>query len=182
MYIIKNITINDNTYVSSRIVAHTYETIKNALALLESCSKNYVKTEFGQTAYDNAKIIDLLNFDQIAEPQIDGILLYRLIDDPHRIHVYERRTKMIEQSGWLGSYQTTAAKFGKTGIYELEEYEKIKNDSREESRIIDDVTPMETVTVNNIKIPKAMRMEPMKSLIIELKKSKMFLEKLAQTA
>lgn len=182
MYIIKNITTIDNTYLSSKIIDHTFDTIKSALALLEICSKNYVKEQFGQVAYDNSKIIDILNLDQIVEPQIDGILLYRLIDDPHRIHVYERRTKMVEQSGWLRSYQAPTPTFNKTGIYELEEYEKVKTDGNPESRIINNDNHLtEMVTIGNIKIPKIMTIQPMASLISELKQSKKFLEKLSQT-
>lgn len=124
MYFVKRIIIDDkSSYVSSQIVTHTNKTISLAKTLLEDTVKDYVREEKGREAADSMKILDIHDISQVNEPLIDGILLYRLETDPHKILVYQRKSNIEQSKTWTGYIvETLVSKFRQTDVFELEEY------------------------------------------------------------
>lgn len=187
MYFIKKIILDDKQgYQSSKIVDHTSKTISVALSLLENAVRMFVKDECGREAADQIKIIDIYKFDQVNEPMIDSMLLYRLTDDPHRIHVYQKKTTVVKVSGYIwGTSDTPTTFFRRTHIFELEEYsgsispgtQNTINIPNSENTNVPSILPqVEMVPIGpaRIKIPKPMTLAPMCNLIDELKKSAKF--------
>lgn len=174
MYFIKKIAVNDKLYKSSRIVDYTNNKISTALMLLENAARNYIKEEFGREASEQAKILDIYGFEQVSEPIDDCVLLYRLGDDPHHIHVYRKKTFRTEKPGYIyGSTIVEEKFFKRTHIFELEECEDIN--------IITPQVEMVPVGFAGIKIPKPLTVAPFCNLISELKKSPKFQARFIET-
>lgn len=173
MYFIKKITIDeDKKYQNSLIIDHTNKSFINALQLLDSIAKTFVKEESGREAGENAKIIEIHDFEQVNNPNIDCILLYKLINDPHKIYVYQKKTSVTDVAGWFyGTSQIIIPNFRMTHIYELEEYDKKINLF---NSIL--VPEMEYVPIGpaGIKVPKNLTISPAVDLINELKNSEKF--------
>ena len=177
MYIIKKISVDDKVYQSSKIIDHTNKKISSALVLLENCARNFVKEEFGARSFEQSKVLDIHKIDQVCEPIIDGMLLYRLNDDPHRIHIYQRRTEVID-NGWIRTYHVPQSTFRKTHIFELEECTDFKLDENKNSKIPSDILEVEMVVgPAGIKIPEPMTHGPSLNLLNDLKKSPKFKER-----
>lgn len=177
MYIIKKIELDNGMYKSSKIIDHTTKKIATALMLLETNVRNFVKEEFGTKAYEQSKIIDIHQIDQVCEPIVDSMLLYRLSDDPHSIHIYQRRTEVIDQSGWFTTGKVSQTTFKRTHIFELDEYTGLSPDEASSSSTNNYEPHVEMVAIGpnkKIKIPKEMTTIPMFDLIDELKKSDRF--------
>lgn len=128
MYFVKRIIIDlGSSYKSSQIVAHTNKTIALAKTLLEEAVKDYVREEKGRDAAERLKILDIHDLTQVTEPLVDGILLYRLENDPHKILVYQRKSTIVSSTSMIwGKVDTAVAKFYMTDIFELEEYASLK--------------------------------------------------------
>lgn len=173
MYLIKKITISDkNFYLTSKIINHTNKTISAALILLENAALENVREENGRNAYEQTKIIDIHSLEQINEPLLDSILLYRLSGDPHRILVYQKKTSIIKSNNWTwGTSDIPISQFRLINYFELEEYNG-KFDTNIENNI--PTPPIEMVQFGKIKIPKQMTIAPMCHLINELKGSERF--------
>jgi len=172
MYFIKKITLKEGKeYVSSQIVGHTKNKIAGALILLENVAREFVKEEYGANAYVQSKILDIHKIEQVCEPIVDGMLLYRLNDDPHRIHVYQRKTEVIYQSGWFSSAKVPVFQFKRTHIIELEQCEGISI-SETNANVPSSIPRVEMVPFGpaGIKVPKPMTVVPICNLIDELKK------------
>lgn len=175
MYFIKQIIIDDKqNYQKSKIIDNTNRTITGALALLEQCVIGYVKEERGREAAIDAKIVDITNFDQIIEPQMDCIQLYRLDSDPYCIHVYQKKTSVIESANWAWrTSKSLVTNFRRTTIFELEQYEKQIGNS-----YVPPPPPIrideEMVLSGAVHVPKKMTVSPMCDVISELKKSSKF--------
>ena len=181
MYFIKKITVQDkDQYVSSEIVGYTTKTISNALILLENSAKSFIQDECGKQVASASKIIDIHDFNQVSEPMIDTMLIYRLGVDPHRLHVYQRKTKAT--NGYLWG-QTVAPEFRKIQIFELEECAKfgfVDSANHIETKEIVPVIEMVPVgPAKRVMIPKAMTVAPMCNLISELKNSQRFKNRFA---
>jgi dynactin complex subunit len=182
MYVVKNITVDDKLYKSSKIVNYTTQKISVALALLEECARNFVKEEFGSKAFEQSKIIDIHRIDQVCEPIVDCMLLYRLNEDPHSVHVYQRRTEVVDLAGWFSTSKVPQSFFKKTHIFELEECTAMKTDNID--TCVQTILPkIEMVEFGpaKIKIPKPMTLAPICNLIDDLKKSSKFRARLACT-
>ncbi len=176
MYFIKKITVDDKNYKSSKIVDYTNKKISTALMLLENAARLYIKEEFGREASEHARILDIYNFDQVSEPIDDCMLLYRLGDDPHHIHVYRKKTSRVEKPGYIyGSTIIEEKYFKRTHIFELEECGNI---NIADSQIVTSTPQVEMVPVGfaGIRIPKPLTQAPLCNLINELKKSTKFLQ------
>ncbi|XWV24634.1 hypothetical protein QJ856_gp1150 [Tupanvirus deep ocean] len=176
MYFIKKITLKDGKeYVSSQIVGHTKNKIAGALVLLDSVAREFVKEEYGAKAYEQSKILDIHKIEQVCEPIVDGMLLYRLNDDPHRVHVYQRRTEVIDQNGWFSSAKIPVPQFKRTHIIELEQCESVSI-SETNANIASAIPSVEMVPLGpaGIKVPKPMTVAPICDLIDELKKCARF--------
>ena len=128
MYFVKRIIVNlGSSYGSSQIVAHTNKTISVAKTLLEETVKNYVREEKGRDALEQCKILDIHDLTQVSEPLVDGILLYRLENDPHRILVYQRKSSVVPSKSWMwATIEAIVPTFCLTNIFELEEYASLK--------------------------------------------------------
>lgn len=177
MYIVKEIRVDDQKYISSSIVDHTNQKISTALSLLENATVSFIKSEFGKKASKQTKVLEIYNFDQVSEPIIDGVVVYRIVDDPHKIHLYQKITQVVERGNWTwGVSQIPISTFKRTHIFELEEYTNIKiGDNNTESSYIAPQLEYVSIGPAGIKIPKPMTVAPMCNLIDELKKSPKFL-------
>lgn len=175
-YVIKLIVLKDNKeYLSSKIVDNTNKKISVALILLENAARNFVKEEFGVKAYELSKILDIHKIDQVNEPIVDSMLLYRINDDPHRINVYQKRTEVIDQNGWFSTTKVPQSYFKRTHIFELEEYNGFcVNDADTNVSPIVPQIKMIPVGPAKIKIPEPMTVSPICNMIEELKKSPKF--------
>lgn len=175
MYIIKKISVDDKLYLSSQIICHTQSKISSAIELFEKTAREFVGQEFGRDAYEKSKIIDIHNLDQIAEPLIDGMLLYRLYENPNCIYVYQRKTIITKQSNWTwGTTDIITSQFKRTHLFEMEEYEDI-----EQKMIFTNSTSIPSIEMvsigsSHIRIPKPMTVSPICDLIEELKNCQKF--------
>ena len=177
MYFVKKINFNNNSqYANSVIVAHTTEKIASALELLETCARDTIYQMVGQESAENFKIIDILSMDQICQPVVDCVLVYRLENDPHNLIFYQRKTNAREIPGWWGNSMVTESDFRKIFNLELEEYDSIKN-----IESTTNTTNNGIFKYNKTTIPKMMFESPMIDLINELKQSNHFLDRLALT-
>lgn len=141
-YFVKSIKVDNDVYQSSSIIdiSNTYEEAQEQLLLH---SKQYVKEELGDKAYNQVKIIDILDFNQVVEPIIDSVQLYRLSGFDNRIYVYQKKTSVIDNNGWFGSAQMTRTVFSRVVIFEFE-----KNSKFEKKSIY--ISPIEKPTVKNV--------------------------------
>lgn len=162
MFFIKKIDLDEcKCYKSSSIANYTTEA-NEAKALLDKTVIDFVRIEKGREACEKTKIIDINNLDQVNEPLIDCILLYRLIDNPDRIYVYQKNTIVIKQKTWTwDTIDVLVSKFRQTNIFELEEFNivfptktipvKENIEKNEETRI---------VTYNNFDLMEELRNSP----------------------
>lgn len=175
MYFVKKIGVDNDKYLSSEIVCHTVKTISIALQLLEQKVVSYIREEGGKQVSDNIKIIDIHDLGQTCEPAIDTMLIYRVASDPHRLHVYQRKTKVVP--GTIYGH-TLVSEFRRIQIFELEEYKEWN------STIVQLTIPeVELVSVGQtkLKIPKSMTDVPVCNLLDELKQSPKFKTNFALT-
>ena len=177
MYAVKDIFVNNNEYMSSRIISVINGQISAALISLNESVFSEIRNNFG-SKMSNIEVIDIDNDSQIIDPQVDGISLYRYTSDPHKIHLYERSTEIIEQPSWTwGATKVPVSKFAKTNIYELEDISGIgsgmKSSTHANSNV--DIPVCDMVgTKMGIKIPKQMTVSPMCDVLVELKNSPVF--------
>ncbi|AGC02148.1 peptidase C19 subfamily protein [Acanthamoeba polyphaga moumouvirus] len=175
MYFIKKINLDPNqNYKSCEIVDHTSKQIAAALLILENSARSFVKEECGREAGEQVKIIDINDFSQVHEPTLESMLLYRLSNDNHKIHVYQKKNKVTRVNGWITSSDYVVSEFYRVCIFELEEYNKLSI-STVHANVSYQPIPEEMVVINSgIKIPKIMTVAPMCDLINELKNSDKF--------
>ena len=115
MYCIIKISIDKTEkYLSSEIIGYVNSDIKDVM--LEQIAINFVKEQRGMQGFDDCKVINIKTFDQVSEPLIDRMLMYRITDDLSKIHVYNRISKQI--SGYVYG-QSVTAEFNKIKIFEL---------------------------------------------------------------
>ncbi|AAV50853.1 hypothetical protein [Niemeyer virus] len=176
MYFVKKINLDsEKQYKSSEIVEHVNKSISSALSALENVARTFVKEECGREAGEQVKIIEIHDFNQVNEPTVDSMLLYRLIDDKHRIFVYQKKTTISKVSAWTwGTNDVVTSQFGRICIFELEEYNKLSVPSFQNQIFFTPNEEMVAVGPAKIRIPKPMTMAPMCDLIDELKKSPKF--------
>lgn len=176
MYIIKEITVENDNYISSSSIDIINGQISIALQRLLETVKCYIKNNHGYKIAESTKIMDIINTAQICEPLVDSILLYKLVNDPHKIHVYERKTVEVKQPNWTwGSSTITQSNFKRIAIFELEEITNVKFNSQNNSANISHNENTEMISIGNgTKIPKIMTISPMCDVINELKNSSSF--------
>jgi hypothetical protein len=190
MYFIKRIKIDDKQhYQSSEIINHTMNTLTDALLLLEKCIRDFIKDERGREASEQTKIIDIQNINQINEPLLDCIQLYRLENNPNQIFVYQKYTTLVKSTSWVGTTRdSTVSKFRETDIFELEYVKHLSNpiqniiiqhdiniNSSNNNRKPNNANvEMVAIGSSNVKIPKPMTLSPIRDMINELKQSPKF--------
>lgn len=177
MYVIKEITVDEGIYVSSKVVDCTTKTIGTALSHFENSVRDFMREEIGKEA-DNVRIIDVHSLEQVVELPTDGMVCYRLADDPHKVNIYHKKTTVTKQNNWTwGQSDVLVSSFKLTTIYELEECGK---NIREHIQCAPTASNAELVSVGpaHIRVPKLMTMAPMCDVIAELKKSATFLARL----
>lgn len=185
MYFIKKITIDATLrYQSSMIVDHTNKKISTAILLLENSVRSFVKDECGREAGEKIKIIDIHNIDQVNEPPLDSVLLYRLTENPHRVIVYQKKTTINKVKGWAwGESDTVVTSFRQTHLFELEEYVNLNCNVPSNPNIQIQVhEEMISTGPSGIKIPKQMTLAPICNLLDELRKSPKFVERANSSA
>ena len=178
-FIIKNNIDKNGCFISGEIVdyvsSETVPEITIAKKKLENTVILLVADECGKKMSENIKIIDVHSLDQVAEPLIDCMLLYRINDNPNQIHVYHRITKQV--SGYVYG-QTTASEFTRINIFELIMYNGFV--IPESNTVISKPTIVDIEMVqfgpSNVKIPKKMTQSPICDMISALKTSPMFLK------
>lgn len=179
MYFILEITIDENGKHSNyKIIDHVNGNKPSlALAKLEEVAMNFVKNVGGEMMAKDTKIVDIISFDQICEPIIDKLLVYRLDVEPYFLHIYQRKTNIIP--GRIYG-QTTTTEFRNIKIFVIEEYEKMSNVPAGEKM---QTRELATVDVENerVKVPKNMTdaplcdmIKPMNTMLTELKKDDFF--------
>nr|WBF70568.1 hypothetical protein [Megavirus caiporensis] len=176
MYFIKKINFeHDQSYRSCEIVDHTTKQIASALHLLENSARTFVKEECGREAGEQVKIIDIHDFSQVNEPLIDSMLLYRLSNDNHKIHIYQKKNTINQIPNWTwGMTETIVSKFYRVCVFELEEYNKLTVPSLHSNLSYQPIPEEMVVVSTGIKVPKIMTISPMCDLINELKNSSKF--------
>lgn len=97
--------------------------ISEALYLLSNTCKTEIRNEWGTSESEN-KIIDINDLSQVSEPLIDSILIYRIVNTPHILYLYQRRTKVVKGLVWG---ETTSSEFKLIQIYYLVEYDHPRN-------------------------------------------------------
>lgn len=172
-FIIKTVIDDKGQFVSSKNVAHE-KTVSKALALLEKTVRDYIEKECGKPTSDAVKIIDIHNFSQVSEPIVDTMLIYRLVTDPHYLHVYQRKTSIVP--GRIYG-ETTVTYFRKVQIFYLDEYNGINVlDSTNVGGI--EMVPLGPAKVS---IPKQMTVAPMCNVLKQLKDSAKFKNRFEMT-
>ena len=160
--VIPNVNLDKNQIT---IVKHINGRL-NALSALETECRNFIQNEVGKLN-NGAEIISVSTFDSIKKstPIMDGIHMYRLNDDPDKIYLFKKSTKI--SVGWISN--GIESTFDLIKYYQLIMYEGLQNiPTREEKQ--------ELITVNgSIKIPKSATVVPFIDMIAELKKSEFFL-------
>lgn len=168
MYFVMKVTPSSTSeFVNHQLVHHTTGTISIALKDLEKIAYDFIREEVGKQADSFSKITDIVSLNDIVEPYVDSMIVYRLESDPHKLHIYQRKTNIVPGFIYGRTYQT---EFKKVVIFELLTYEKINN-----AQLIQDVKnsePIELVPVQgkNIKIPAKLTQAPMTHVIDQLKK------------
>ncbi len=174
MHFIIKINIDENgLFVSNSIMSHN-NSIAAAQNLLTQSVKKYLEQEHGLAAANNMKIIDIHSFDQISEPIIDSILVYRLESDPHHLHLYQKQSKIVPGRVYG---QTVASEFIKIMIFGLVEYAGINTESSSSKKSENTRPEMISHGPAQIQIPKAITISPMADLISSLKVSPQFLKR-----
>ena len=171
MYFVLRTTVDEQQHpVSFEIVNYTNKTISTALALLDASARAYIREECGIKAAHEAKIIDIHNLAQTNEPIVDGMLIYRLGNDSHTLHIYQRKSKIVP--GYIYG-QSAASEFRRVQLFTLIEN---KNINLADSPGAAPYVPMEMVAIGpaRIMIPKGLTTAPMCNVITQLKKSQMF--------
>ena len=172
MYFILKTTVDEKQQpISFDIVKYTNKTISTALILLETSARDYIKESCGTQASISAKIIDIHNFDQVCEPLVDGMLIYRVGTDSHKLHIYQRKTEVIPGKVWG---QTIATTFQRIQIIALIENKTINSIDMTFAPPIVPQVEMVPVGPAQIKIPKILTVAPMLDVIDQLKKSARF--------
>ena len=179
MYVIKAILVEGDIYKGSRFINCTCKTISSALNMLDNAVREHLREEVGREASVNANIIDVHSLDQVVEPVIDGMVCYRLSDDPHRINVYQRKTAVIKQNNWTwGQTDVATTTFKRAVIFELEDCEKDTFERLQDAKTTISYE-MTSVGPAHIRLPKQMTIAPMCNVITELKKCEAFQARLA---
>lgn len=175
MYFIIKININNNeSFISNEIMSHIPTNITLAQYQLIKEAKIYIAELAGSDVANNIKIIDIHSFDQITEPVIDSVLMYRLGVDAHRLHIYQRKTK-IARGRLYG--ETLITEFTKVKIFELIEYtnlipQKITDHKTSKLNLLNEHTEHIEMVFHgstNIQVPKFLTMSPMIDVISSLK-------------
>jgi len=104
--------------------------IAEALFLFINKCKYDIKNEWG--ANNDIKVIDINDLSQVVEPLIDSVLVYRIVNHPHTLYVYQRKTRVVKGLVWG---ETTNTEFKQTYVYHLVEYSKDKEDSEKSNDI-----------------------------------------------
>ena len=174
-FIIKtNLDLN-NSYTSNDVVAHSGGGIANAQNVLLAAVKTFVAEISGMEMASSLKVIDIHSFDQIVEPIIDTILLYRLDVEPHYIHVWQRKSAVVPGRLYGQSVDTI---FRRIKIFSMCEYNAVSGvpppppKSKTESN--ENLVPFGP---SGIKIPEKNTMAPIADVIASLKSSPIFIRK-----
>lgn len=178
-----NIDTNSGSFISNEIVGHVSSGIAAAQAQLINCIKTFVTELAGKDMANSLKVIDIHSMDQVSEPIIDTLLLYRLESDPHTIHVYQRKSSVVSGSLWGEKIKVD---FNKIKIFSLVEYDKVSppppppsRSQSERTLTISHKSPIPTETKHKT---AEIDLSPSKDdLILSLKSSPIFKKKFEES-
>jgi hypothetical protein len=173
MYFIKEITVKDDIYQSSKIVEISEsKKLSELFKLMTNCALSYVKYSKGETAALNCQIIEATDESQIVKPLTDCIVLYKFANDSsYKIYAYENIIR-INPGYIFGS--STETIFTRTKIFEYEEY---INEKKSNTQTYDEHEKMIEHGIAKIKIPEGAFSAPRPQLLAELKLSSSFLKR-----
>jgi hypothetical protein len=84
---------HDNNKI--KIVGHAHSDTKIALQSLERCCKKYVSGQQGKQFGQDISVINIATLQDITQPLVDKMLIYRVNDDVSNLYVYCRATNVI---------------------------------------------------------------------------------------
>jgi hypothetical protein len=172
MHFVIKININDKElFTSSELISHTTGGLVKAQNLLLTEAKAYISELSGTACANEIKIIDIHSFDQVSEPILDSVLLYRLDIDPCRLHIYQKKSKIIPGRVYG---QSIMSEFRKVKIFELVEYIRLSADGNTTPIQIPKMLDMVGHGPANIQVPKPLTLAPMADLLVSLKSSPKF--------
>lgn len=121
-FVIRNEIDPSGKYISSEIVNHVSlsSSDSDGTDILMESIKSFVSVLSGSEEADSLKIINIDSLDTVSEPLIDSVIAYRINSDPNNIHIYRRKTHIIQ--GRLYG-QTVVPEFKKIKIFSLVKYD-----------------------------------------------------------
>lgn len=148
-FVIKNNIDKNGNYVSAEIVAHSTDVVSPSGSILENAAMTFIAYEGGRGMLENIKIIDVHSLNQVAEPLIDTMLLYRVTSEPNKIHVYRRVSK--EVPGYVFG-QTIVPEFTRIKVFELVEYSIDIQTPQQEVSNTEIISPIENVDIKSVQV------------------------------
>lgn len=144
LYLIHKADVDEKgTQQLSTVIDHSF-TISLVMKQTEQHARNLISKTCGESTAVECKVIDILKPEQVNEPLIDTMLIYRITSDPHHLHVWRRTTKIVP--GKLWSF-TTETKFIKVAIFYFQEYTGLK-ETLEQRAFVPPPPPLELETIN----------------------------------
>lgn len=164
MYLVLEQTPNNlSKLFDTKIIKHI-KGRQSALDLLIKTAFEYVETVGGTKSVSKTVIHDIDLIDQIKVPEADGYYIYRLTNDPDRLFIYFKETKI--NRGWV--MNSTEAVWSNLVSFQIVQYEGL------------DIVPgrndnIEFVPFKSQKnVPKQITISPFIDMISELKNSEKF--------
>ena len=173
LYLIYKADIDEQGLVQPAIVIDHAFTISLALKRTERNARDLIAKTCGDQTATDCKIIDILKLEQVNEPLIDTVLIYKLSNDPHCLHVYRRQTKIV-----LGRLygSSTIPEFKKVAIFYSSEYTKLK-EVLEKKSFVPSPPPLKMIAVDEIEIVPSEVKGTVADMLKELVTSPKFLRK-----
>ena len=137
MYIVKNIVVEDDKYISSSIIASTNEGILKARELLQNCAQDYVIEQYGKKRECQVQ--------EVQKLQPNGeVCLLQLIEEPHEIHLYCEKEIIVP--GWFSN--GTQKDHKRQNIFELEETVQLTKKNETATKVM----PVRSSNINTPKV------------------------------
>ena len=144
LYLIYKSDVDDkNNPQLATVIDHAF-TISLAIKQTEQHARTLISKTCGESTALECKVIDILKPEQVNEPLIDTMLIYRITSDPHYLHVWRRMTKVIP--GKLYG-TTTDTKYNRVAIFYFKEYTGLK-ETLEQRSFVPPPPPLEVETIN----------------------------------
>jgi hypothetical protein len=155
-------------YSNHTIITHT---INADIDVLKQSVVAYLEEHGGKDATENFQIVEVDQIDNIQVADKDGYHVYCVSDNPNRLYVFKRLTKV--NSGWIT--QSVNYSWNLIAYYDIISYGGINQTILSDTQIVSD---NQTVDKKIVKKNTNHILAPMfGSVIDELKQKKFFLKK-----